>query len=123
MIRRPPRSTLFPYTTLFRSKRAVGNAEFIDFGVEEFVVGFGMAIDGSDQVLAIGRPGSAIGAELVTAIREIAVGDLARGAACTVYNKELHEAGFEITRAIKTIDQTIVSGGRIGPFAARGRGR
>src|SRR3712207_8960969 len=25
MIRRPPRSTLFPYTTLFRSSRAVGN--------------------------------------------------------------------------------------------------
>src|SRR5688572_31490234 len=24
MIRRPPRSTLFPYTTLFRSRRAVG---------------------------------------------------------------------------------------------------
>src|SRR5260370_15764050 len=24
MIRRPPRSTLFPYTTLFRSKRSVG---------------------------------------------------------------------------------------------------
>src|SRR5690348_18107535 len=26
MIRRPPRSTLFPYTTLFRSCRAVGDA-------------------------------------------------------------------------------------------------
>src|SRR3712207_8969845 len=26
MIRRPPRSTLFPYTTLFRSRRAVGAA-------------------------------------------------------------------------------------------------
>src|SRR5256885_9288062 len=25
MIRRPPRSTLFPYTTLFRSQRNVGN--------------------------------------------------------------------------------------------------
>src|SRR2546427_8782335 len=25
MIRRPPRSTLFPYTTLFRSKKSVGN--------------------------------------------------------------------------------------------------
>src|SRR2546422_7278288 len=25
MIRRPPRSTLFPYTTLFRSRRCVGN--------------------------------------------------------------------------------------------------
>src|SRR2546422_6337940 len=26
MIRRPPRSTLFPYTTLFRSRRATGGA-------------------------------------------------------------------------------------------------
>src|SRR5260221_7803914 len=26
MIRRPPRSTLFPYTTLFRSHRALGGA-------------------------------------------------------------------------------------------------
>src|SRR2546426_6691054 len=27
MIRRPPRSTLFPYTTLFRSHRAIGPGE------------------------------------------------------------------------------------------------
>src|SRR3712207_8112715 len=27
MIRRPPRSTLFPYTTLFRSERRVGGCE------------------------------------------------------------------------------------------------
>jgi len=27
MIRRPPRSTLFPYTTLFRSGALTGNAE------------------------------------------------------------------------------------------------
>src|SRR3712207_7871709 len=27
MIRRPPRSTLFPYTTLFRSRRRLGDAE------------------------------------------------------------------------------------------------
>src|SRR5258708_26741518 len=26
MIRRPPRSTLFPYTTLFRSRRSAGHA-------------------------------------------------------------------------------------------------
>src|SRR2546425_8486318 len=30
MIRRPPRSTLFPYTTLFRSQQAV--RRFLDFG-------------------------------------------------------------------------------------------
>src|SRR5256885_9066349 len=27
MIRRPPRSTLFPYTTLFRSEKALGSVE------------------------------------------------------------------------------------------------
>src|SRR3712207_8204025 len=41
MIRRPPRSTLFPYTTLFRSPRVVGRA-------------------GRDR--ARGRPGGAMGA-------------------------------------------------------------
>src|SRR5258708_17885932 len=30
MIRRPPRSTLFPYTTLFRSKQPPGGAEGLD---------------------------------------------------------------------------------------------
>src|SRR5260221_3522574 len=30
MIRRPPRSTLFPYTTLFRSKQKVGPTPLID---------------------------------------------------------------------------------------------
>src|SRR2546426_6935506 len=34
MIRRPPRSTLFPYTTLFRSAR-LGEAEFNALGPEE----------------------------------------------------------------------------------------
>src|SRR5258705_3595367 len=35
MIRRPPRSTLFPYTTLFRSpRRAFGQHGHIVFGVE-----------------------------------------------------------------------------------------
>src|SRR5260221_2167284 len=32
MIRRPPRSTLFPYTTLFRSQAAVGQLELIGKG-------------------------------------------------------------------------------------------
>src|SRR3712207_7298453 len=29
MIRRPPRSTLFPYTTLFRSTQAVGSGPYL----------------------------------------------------------------------------------------------
>src|SRR5258706_11342671 len=38
MIRRPPRSTLFPYTTLFRSKSEQGivNRTEIEFGVGDF---------------------------------------------------------------------------------------
>src|SRR3712207_7687688 len=36
MIRRPPRSTLFPYTTLFRSP-AVGARAVAEFGVEDRV--------------------------------------------------------------------------------------
>src|SRR3712207_8653218 len=32
MIRRPPRSTLFPYTTLFRSVEVHGEARFINRG-------------------------------------------------------------------------------------------
>src|SRR5256886_17183628 len=38
MIRRPPRSTLFPYTTLFRSKvesRKLQNGDVITFGLED----------------------------------------------------------------------------------------
>src|SRR5258708_3581993 len=31
MIRRPPRSTLFPYTTLFRSSNSLGPCDFKDF--------------------------------------------------------------------------------------------
>src|SRR3712207_7822532 len=31
MMRRPPRSTLFPYTTLFRSRRAIGAALLVSW--------------------------------------------------------------------------------------------
>src|SRR2546429_3557084 len=40
MIRRPPRSTLFPYTTLFRSRVGAGDADVVIYGrgteVDEF---------------------------------------------------------------------------------------
>src|SRR2546429_6769472 len=35
MIRRPPRSTLFPYTTLFRSRRASGDFRHFTLGEKE----------------------------------------------------------------------------------------
>src|SRR2546430_3197054 len=37
MIRRPPRSTLFPYTTLFRSIEDGGRAAFVDVGTNASV--------------------------------------------------------------------------------------
>src|SRR2546430_16805441 len=39
MIRRPPRSTLFPYTTLFRSTRALGLPPPLQYLLGEFPVG------------------------------------------------------------------------------------
>ena len=105
------------------AKGAVGHAELVDLGIEIFVIGFGMPIDGNNQILAIRCPGRAGRAEFVAAVGEIAVGDLARGTALAVYDEELHVPGFEIARPIETIDQSIIGGGRIGPFCAGGRGR
>src|SRR3712207_8097828 len=48
MIRRPPRSTLFPYTTLFRS---VGREDAVDHGIELGDVGD----DGVDEVALRGE--------------------------------------------------------------------
>src|SRR2546421_4344893 len=42
MIRRPPRSTLFPYTTLFRSVRAVSAARAVQVP---------LVVDGADAML------------------------------------------------------------------------
>src|SRR3712207_7956958 len=53
MIRRPPRSTLFPYTTLFRS-RAVGTEQRQDLtgGRDEVE-----AVQGGDAAEALAQPG------------------------------------------------------------------
>src|SRR5256885_7564863 len=44
MIRRPPRSTLFPYTTLFRSVRVLGD-HAVDAALEPFAGG--MPVEGT----------------------------------------------------------------------------
>src|SRR3712207_1464685 len=44
MIRRPPRSTLFPYTTLFRSPE--GSAKVTDFGIARSLRDDGLTADG-----------------------------------------------------------------------------
>src|SRR3712207_7178219 len=61
MIRRPPRSTLFPYTTLFRSQLRPGTAErlrrlvVVDAGGPQCLVGVDVA-DAADQRLVEERP-------------------------------------------------------------------
>src|SRR2546430_10628854 len=71
MIRRPPRSTLFPYTTLFRSlrdRRAVVVLSGISDGhreaIEPVLAGHGLAAlierrDGSGELEALGAPQAA----------------------------------------------------------------
>src|SRR3712207_8066569 len=70
MIRRPPRSTLFPYTTLFRSKEAQLEAPDGQFGMwrgVKRVQGFGQ--QGVGRTLAL-----LVGGELVEQLGDI-VGD------------------------------------------------
>src|SRR2546422_7923081 len=56
MIRRPPRSTLFPYTTLFRSPHALEEGATILQGVKEFgVIHQGRPVL-SAQRFQLGRP-------------------------------------------------------------------
>src|SRR5690349_22462909 len=50
MLRRPPRSTLFPYTTLFRSGRRLTDAT-------SWVVSLGLVADQFDVVVIGGGPG------------------------------------------------------------------
>src|SRR3712207_7677208 len=42
MIRRPPRSTLFPYTTLFRSRHQLGQVAAVDVPVDAAAVAVGL---------------------------------------------------------------------------------
>src|SRR2546429_9258650 len=53
MIRRPPRSTLFPYTTLFRSSEAVGDG----FRTDEIARGIGAEmrrVDSPEDAVPVG---------------------------------------------------------------------
>src|SRR3712207_7088954 len=72
MIRRPPRSTLFPYTTLFRSVGQVGVAAQQGLAVGRAAGLDLLEIDGEHVVepaLAIGGVGAAVGHGLPPALR------------------------------------------------------
>src|SRR2546426_9317107 len=57
MIRRPPRSTLFPYTTLFRSVQAIARWD----GTNWYSVGSGLSANpGSPSVFALAISGSSL---------------------------------------------------------------
>src|SRR5258707_6291841 len=55
MIRRPPRSTLFPYTTLFRSRLAEGH---VNFRVRELRQGETYEIDTPNLVFTVREAGA-----------------------------------------------------------------
>src|SRR3712207_7619409 len=67
MIRRPPRSTLFPYTTLFRSLALHGEREQLLVGGAEQVVG-ALAVLEAEEVGAVAACGNAGGAALNTTV-------------------------------------------------------
>src|SRR3712207_7564410 len=53
MIRRPPRSTLFPYTTLFRSRRTVVEPVSVERGVQGDLVDAGQRL--AHRAAGLGR--------------------------------------------------------------------
>src|SRR2546430_15671293 len=65
MIRRPPRSTLFPYTTLFRSDDAPGHGRGVEWPELDLAPGASVA-DASDRP-AVGHPAPALVARDVVA--------------------------------------------------------
>src|SRR2546425_13081366 len=67
MIRRPPRSTLFPYTTLFRSLRARLQRRFrVISGVWMFVIVVGIGLPVSAQTATTSEPLAVVNGEAIT---------------------------------------------------------
>ena len=51
MIRRPPRSTLFPYTTLFRSHRQLTDAQKVAAGAAPDSVRLSIGVEDADDLM------------------------------------------------------------------------
>src|SRR5258705_4002755 len=58
MIRRPPRSTLFPYTTLFRSNRGSERNDDIDLEANELGRDFGVSLGAAPRPAMLDRDGA-----------------------------------------------------------------
>ena len=67
MIRRPPRSTLFPYTTLFRSTLSVGYSHTVEIQPEEGVT---VEVEGNNRVHVRGIDKQKVG-QLAARIRRV----------------------------------------------------
>src|SRR5256885_11896669 len=50
MIRRPPRSTLFPYTTLFRSRDHIGSEDYTSLAVDTGHIGVYVSRRAQEQI-------------------------------------------------------------------------
>src|SRR5256885_2337859 len=66
MIRRPPRSTLFPYTTLFRSKAPADRVK----ALSEYGMNLGMAFQIIDDLLDFTASESVLGKPVASDLRE-----------------------------------------------------
>src|SRR2546430_6067967 len=113
MIRRPPRSTLFPYTTLFRSDIPLP-AQSVDVVISNCVINLsadkGQVLREAYRVLAPGGRFAVSDIVFQGRIPDAIRGDLEAWAGCIagaleeeVYRQLLHEAGFtdievEVTR-------------------------
>src|SRR5256885_16246948 len=86
MIRRPPRSTLFPYTTLFRSVQLSRSPAFINNTATDR---FGFA---TLEAMIAGRPASAVNLSTPATVRASTVGAAGPGEAHHCVGGALHRA-------------------------------
>src|SRR3712207_8805477 len=78
MIRRPPRSTLFPYTTLFRSGDLVAVLLELALGLEDEVVALVLQLDRLAAFLVLGGVAFGLALHLVDLVLGEAAGILDR---------------------------------------------
>src|SRR2546429_9744907 len=90
MIRRPPRSTLFPYTTLFRSVQGEGAAEEVAQGLRD------LDALGDVDVVIVGRGGGSL--EDLWAFNEEAVARAIAASKAPVISAVGHEGDRQSTR-------------------------